>query len=61
MSPASFITLRAYKNNVKQYLLKLQNTGDQNKWENDNSVLQNIQGLRKSKAEYRTKINYSEL
>ena len=61
LSPASFLTLRAYKNNVKYALLKTQSIGDQDQWENENFILYNIKGLRKSKTEYRKKINYSEL
>ena len=61
LSPASFLTLRAYKNNVKDAILKTQSMGNQYQWENENLILYNIKGLRKSKTEYRTKINYSEL
>ena len=47
--------LRAYKNNVKYALLKTQSIGDQDQWENENFILYNIKGLRKSKTEYRKK------
>ena len=61
LSPASFLTLRAYKNNVKYAILKTQSIGDKEQWGNENFILYNIKGLRKSKTEYRNKINYSEL
>ena len=51
LSPASFVTLKAYKSNVKQALLIRQGDGDVNVWQTNNYVLYNTSGLRKSKAD----------
>ena len=51
LSPASFVTLKAYKKNIKQALLLKQKSGDPNEWQNDNFVLYNIPGLRKSNTQ----------
>ena len=61
LSLASFLSLKAYKNNVKHALLTAQSSGDINIWNNENFVLFNIKGLRKSNTEYRSKVNYCEL
>ena len=45
---ASFVTLKAYKTNLKQALLVRQGDGDVNEWHTDNFVLYITSGLRKS-------------
>ena len=45
---ATFLTIKAYKNNVKRGLLSLQTNGDENEWQMDNFLLFNISGLRRS-------------
>ena len=44
----SLLKIKCYKNNVKTALLKIQAYGDENDWQANNSVLNNIPGLRKS-------------
>ena len=51
LSPASFISLKAYRKNVKQALLIKQSSGDADEWRTDNFVLYNTTGLRKSKSQ----------
>ena len=58
LSPASFANLASYKNNLKQSLLSIQNSGISCEWKNDNFLLYNIPGLRKSQAQYRNVIDY---
>ena len=47
-TPTAFLSINAYKKNVKRMLLELQNKGDVNEWQADNFLLYNISGLRKS-------------
>ena len=49
LSPASFISIKPFKNNVKRILLGLQAQGDVDEWQNNNFILYNICGLRMSK------------
>ena len=55
----SFVSLKLYKTNIKQTLLTLQGSGDSCTWQNSNFTLYNIEGLRKSKVSYRSKVDYS--
>ena len=47
-TPTALLSINAYKNNVKRFLLQLQGRGDVDEWQADNFLLYNIQGLRKS-------------
>ena len=58
---ASFITMKAYKRNVKHALLDIQSAGEKYLWENSNFVLHNIKGLRKSNTTYRNNVDYTEI
>ena len=58
LSPASFVTLKAYKNNIKQAILLRQSLGDVNEWQTNNFVLYNTSGLRKVNAN-KERVNYS--
>ena len=49
LSPSSCISINAYKINVKRDLLDVQAQGDVDEWQNNNFLLYNICGLRKSK------------
>ena len=60
LSPASYITIKAYKNNIKSAILTRQGDGDEVKWQTLNFPLNSIQGLRKSKTSYRLHVNYAE-
>ena len=53
----SYISMKLYKNNVKEALRQLQSSGDTCDWQNNNFLLYNFSGLRKSHASYRGKIN----
>ena len=57
---ASFITIKAYKTNVKQALLTIQSSGETCDWKNYNFPLYNIEGLRKSEVSYRSQVDYTE-
>ena len=58
LSHASFVTLKAYKSNVKQAILVRQCDGDADEWQTNNFVLYNTSGLRKSNAD-REQVNYT--
>ena len=60
LPPVSFLTMRAYRNNVKHAILDAQKIGDKFQWENNNFILHNIKGLRRSNTEYRINVDYSE-
>ena len=60
MSPASLANIASFKNNLKQSLLSIQNSGDTCEWQNNNFPLNNIPGLRKSCASYRSAVDYRE-
>ena len=60
LPPVSFLTMRAYRNNVKSAILDAQKIGDKFQWENNNFILHNIKGLRRSNTEYRINVDYSE-
>ena len=47
-SPESFVTLKAYKENLKKTILFIQRDGDAVEWQNKHFVLYNFHGLRKS-------------
>ena len=55
----SFLTIKFYKRNVKEALLKLQSSGDTCDWQSNNFVLYNYLGLRRSQTSYRQQINYN--
>ena len=59
LSLTSYISIKLYKKNVKDALRKLQGSGDACDWQNDNFLLYNFTGLRKSHTSYRAKINYN--
>ena len=48
-SPAACISLKYFKNNLKQVLLGQQSLGDGDEWIHRNFILQNINGLRQSR------------
>ena len=60
ISLSSFISAKTYKRNIKDALLTKQKSGKLDEWENVNFPLLNIDGLRKSRATYRIKIDYTE-
>ena len=60
LSPASYITMKAYKTNIIEAILLRQGSGDTAEWHVSNFPLHTIQGLRKSCIEYRENINYAE-
>ena len=60
LSPASFVSIASYKNNVKQSLLVIQGSGDSCDWQNNNFPLYNISGLRKSCTANRNIIDYAD-
>ena len=47
-TPAALRSIDAYKSNVKRFLLSIQEKGEGDEWHQDNFMLHNIQGLRKS-------------
>ena len=55
----SFISIKLYKRNVKETLINLQSSGDSCDWRNNNFVLYNYSGLRRSQTSYRTQIDYN--
>ena len=60
LSPASYITMKAYKNNVKSAILTRQGDGDTTEWQTINFPLYTIEGLRKSQNTNRIPVNYAE-
>ena len=60
LPPASFITIKCYKTNVKEALLSTQSGDDLINWDNKNFPLYNISGIRKSRLANRPDINYNE-
>ena len=59
LSPASLANIASYKNNIKRSLLSIQTSGDTCEWQNNNFPLYNIPGLRKSRAQYRSAVDYT--
>ena len=51
LSPESYVTLKKYKKNIKETLLVKQTSGSIDEWQNDNFVLYNINGLRRSRSQ----------
>ena len=51
VTPLSLFSLKAYKRSTKAHLLKIQSMGTLDEWENNNFLLYNIPGLRKSSRE----------
>ena len=51
LSPASYITINAYKNNIKHVVLTIQGSGLADEWEPNNFPLHDIRGPRKSCTE----------
>ena len=47
-TPTALLSINAYKNIGKRFLLQLQGRGDVDEWQADNFLLYNIQGLRQS-------------
>ena len=61
LSPSSYLTIKAYKDNIKRVLISSQGSGSESEWQPDNFPLYNIKGLRKSRTTYRkNNINYKE-
>ena len=58
VSSARFISIKSYKANIKQALLAIQSSHDACEWVNDNFILYNIAGLRKS-SRHAEKISYT--
>ena len=58
LSPTSFVTLKAYKTDIKEALLVRQFDGDASKWHTNNYVLYNTSGLRKSNTD-KKRVNYT--
>ena len=61
LSPASYITMKCYKKNIKCAILDQQGSGEATQWHSSNFPLQNIHGLRRSCAKYRTTVDYNEI
>ena len=61
LSPASYITMKAYKNNIKHVVLTMQGSGLADEWEPSNFPLHNIRGLRKSCTERGPVVSYVDL
>ena len=57
-SPESFVTLKAYKENLKKTIRLIQEDGDAVEWQNENFVLYNLDGLRRSELQ-RERVNYT--
>ena len=57
---ASLLSIRTYKRNLKDALLRKQSSGNSSEWENENFALFNIDGIRQSRVAYRNEINYNE-
>ena len=58
LSPASYLNIKTYKNNVKYAILRKQGEGDATEWQNSNFPLLSIHGLRKSQNSNRAAISY---
>ena len=54
VTPASLISAKVFKNNVKRHMLTIQSIGDADTWESENFPLFHIPGLRKSSRLNRT-------
>ena len=52
--------MKAYKSNIKSAILTRQGNGEGVEWHASNFTLQNLQGLGKYRAEYRTAVNNAE-
>ena len=57
---ASLLSIRTYKRNLKDALMRKQSNVNSSKWENENLALFNIDGLRQSRVSLRNEINYNE-
>ena len=60
LSAAGQVNIKTYKNDIRHSILEKQGNGDAVEWQSVNLPLQNIEGLRKSKVQYRTAVNYKE-
>ena len=47
-TPTALLSINAYKNNVKRFLLSLQGEGEKDEWQPEHFLLYDIHGLRKS-------------
>ena len=56
----SFRAIKLYKKNMKEALLNLQSGADTNDWQNNNFILYDFSGLRRSDTSYRSTVNYNE-
>ena len=61
LSAAGQVNIKTYKNDIRQSILGKHGNGDVVEWQSVNLPLQNIEGLRKSKVQYRTAVNYCTL
>ena len=59
LSAESFVSLKIYKKNIKETLLVEQKSGITDKWQNENFVLYNINGLRKSCSQ-KERVKYTQ-
>ena len=57
---ANYISIRAYKTNVKRALLTIQSSGESCEWQGSNFLLYKIAGLRKSRVTYRKIVDYTD-
>ena len=56
----SFRAMKLYKKNIKEALLNIQSSGDSDDWQNNNFILYDFSGLRRSETSYRSAVNYNE-
>ena len=54
---ASLLSIKTYKRNLKDALLRKHYSGNSSEWEKENSALFNIDGLRQSRVIHRNEIN----
>ena len=59
LPPESFINFKAYKKNIRKALLAQQKIGSADEWQNENFLLYNIVGLRKSCSQ-KERVNYTQ-
>ena len=50
LDPEKFLTVKAYKNNLKITILALQSEGDTQEWQNSNFITNHVTGLRKLRS-----------
>ena len=55
----SFLSIKTFRTNIKTEILGLQGSGESCEWHNNNFLIYNINGLRKSQASYRVNVDYN--